>query len=45
MSHGWHAFADMLPEGQLALEQIAAYFEKCFSLVKGNWPDDTISRS
>ncbi|GHO47694.1 hypothetical protein KSX_58570 [Ktedonospora formicarum] len=30
MFHGWHLFADELPEGQLALEQVAAYFEKYF---------------
>jgi len=43
MFHGWHAFADILPEGQLALEQIAAYFEKYFALARGTWPDDTIT--
>jgi hypothetical protein len=31
----------VLPEGQLALEQIAAYFEKYFALLKGTWPDNT----
>ena len=28
MFHGWHAFANVLQEGHLALDQIAAYFEK-----------------
>ncbi len=41
MFHGWQAFADVLPEGQLALEQIAAYFEKYFALANGTWSDDT----
>lgn len=39
--HGWQAFADVLPTGQLALDQVAAYFEKYFSLVQGTWPDTT----
>ena len=34
MFHGWQAFADVLPKGRLALEQIAAYFEKYFVLAK-----------
>jgi monoterpene epsilon-lactone hydrolase len=34
MFHGWHAFADVLPEGQLAFEQVAAYFDKYFMLAK-----------
>lgn len=41
MFHGWQAFANVLPEAQLALEQIAAYFEKYFALVNGTWPDET----
>jgi phosphinothricin tripeptide acetyl hydrolase len=41
MFHGWTAFADMVPEGRLALEQIAAYVEKYFALVAGTWPDET----
>jgi monoterpene epsilon-lactone hydrolase len=35
MFHGWHAFSDRLPFGQLALEQIAAYFEKYFARARG----------
>lgn len=42
MFYGWTAFAHELPTGTLALEQIAAYFEKYFALIDGNWPDDTI---
>ena len=34
MFHGWQAFADVMPKGRLALEQIAAYFEKYFVLAK-----------
>jgi len=33
----------VLPEGQFALEQIAAYFEKYFALIKGTWSDNTVS--
>ncbi|GCE31899.1 alpha/beta hydrolase [Dictyobacter alpinus] len=39
--HGWHAFADRLPEGQAALDQIAAYYSKHVALANGNWPDKT----
>lgn len=28
MFHVWHAFADILPEGQQAVEEMAAFFEK-----------------
>ncbi|GER90741.1 hypothetical protein KDW_49030 [Dictyobacter vulcani] len=43
MFHGWHAFADQLPaaQGHLALDQIAAYFEKYIALANGTWPDTT----
>jgi monoterpene epsilon-lactone hydrolase len=27
MIHVWHAFADLLPEGQAAVKEMAAYFE------------------
>lgn len=43
MFHGWTAFAPDLPPGRLALEQIAAYFEKYFALIEGTWPDDSVS--
>jgi len=28
MVHVWHAFADLLPEGQQAVEEMAAFLEK-----------------